>query len=1065
MRGRLLLLPAILLVSLPARAAVIPVTTTADTIAVDGLCSLREAVLAANADATTGDCTAGSGADVVSLGVGTYGLSIAGFGEDATATGDLDVTTDITFQGAGVDLTIVDGTGLGDRLFDAFMPGGELTLVDMTLEDGAVVGSGGCVRATDDLEITRTAIRRCTATASGGAISAVPLLNLTDVSVEDGTAFGGWGGGVAFGLGGGGTFERTTITGCSAHFDGAGINVNAGVLTLAETTVSGNTITSGARSGAGVHLQTGGFLWITDSTFDGNQGAGFGGGIAISEGTADIRNSTISGNAAGQGGGLSAGTEFTTGTGILRNVTVADNTATVSAGGVMVGGGSSGVALLNSIVGDNTAPAGPDCTGAISSGGYTLIEDATDCLFTPGTGDQVGVDPRLATLDDNAGATRTHALLPGSPALDTGFVGTPGSGGQACEASDQRGATRPVNLVCDLGSFEAPAGGVTTTTTTTTTTTSTTTTTTTTSSTTTTSLTTTTTSTTSTTTLPAECGGSFTTASSAVVTPILDVGVATSTIVVSGAGSWLLDLDVATDIVHTYNEDLVVTLTSPAGTVVTLTSANGGGADDVYAGTRWDDDADPDGALPYATNDGLATDHAYGSSVLASPLVPEEALGAFIGEDPNGTWTLTIADTFGGDVGTLNTWSLDLRALAGPPVTQTSSMQNTTPTPLPDMALTSSTIDVSGATGLVLDVNVRTDLLHESNEHVDMTLTSPSGIVVTLTTDNGEAFADVFDGTVWDDAADPDGTAPYATNAGVVTDHPYAAATATPLVPEEALAAFLGEDPNGTWTLAIQDDTPGGTGSLDAWQLDFTLFCAPTTTSTTTATTSTSTTTSTTVTTILATTTTTTVLAATTTTVTVTVTSTTAVTTSTLPAPLCAGTGTLQNAALVWRKPAGAAGGARVALTGTIDVPALGASTLQPATHGAQLLLEDLGGTGSLLALTSPNGIPPGGPGTGCGKRDGWRGATYRNKSDAVDPPACPDGSAQGLHLLTLKDRRAKDKGIRLVAKVRSSGMTAPTGPVRATIVLGGADAGRAGECAVHTFASCKANAGGIVCK
>ena len=44
------------------------------------------------------------------------------------------------------------------------------------------------------------------------------------------------------------------------------------------------------------------------------------------------------------------------------------------------------------------------------------------------------------------------------------------------------------------------------------------------------------------------------------------------------------------------------------------------------------------------TNDGLVTDHVYVNNTLASPLVPEEALGAFIGENPNGTWTLTVSD-------------------------------------------------------------------------------------------------------------------------------------------------------------------------------------------------------------------------------------------------------------------------------------------------------------------------------------------------------------------------------------------------------------------------------------
>jgi subtilisin-like proprotein convertase family protein len=134
--------------------------------------------------------------------------------------------------------------------------------------------------------------------------------------------------------------------------------------------------------------------------------------------------------------------------------------------------------------------------------------------------------------------------------------------------------------------------------------------------------------------------------------------VVTSTITVSGAGAYLWDLDLTTFITHTFAADLDITIASPAGTVVTLTTDNGAGNDNVFNGTLWDDDANPAGQVPYTTNNGLATDHAYTNLTLASPLVPEEALGAFIGENPNGTWTLTISDDLAGDGGSLANWSL-----------------------------------------------------------------------------------------------------------------------------------------------------------------------------------------------------------------------------------------------------------------------------------------------------------------------------------------------------------------------------------------------------------------------
>ncbi len=93
---------------------------------------------------------------------------------------------------------------------------------------------------------------------------------------------------------------------------------------------------------------------------------------------------------------------------------------------------------------------------------------------------------------------------------------------------------------------------------------------------------------------------------------------------------------------------------------MTLTTDNGAGNDNVFNGTLWDDSANPAGQVPYTTNNGLVTDNAYVNLTTATPLVPEEAMAAFIGEDPNGTWTLTISDDLAGDGGSLDSWSLDI---------------------------------------------------------------------------------------------------------------------------------------------------------------------------------------------------------------------------------------------------------------------------------------------------------------------------------------------------------------------------------------------------------------------
>ena len=78
--------------------------------------------------------------------------------------------------------------------------------------------------------------------------------------------------------------------------------------------------------------------------------------------------------------------------------------------------------------------------------GYNLSDDAS-CNLTQPT-DITNTDPLLGPLADNGGATLTHVLLPGSPAIDSGDD-------VACPASDQRGVSRPQGAGCDRGAVEA----------------------------------------------------------------------------------------------------------------------------------------------------------------------------------------------------------------------------------------------------------------------------------------------------------------------------------------------------------------------------------------------------------------------------------------------------------------------------------------------------------------------------------------------------------------------------------------------------------------------------------
>ncbi len=124
----------------------------------------------------------------------------------------------------------------------------------------------------------------------------------------------------------------------------------------------------------------------------------------------------------------------------------------------------------------------------------------------------------------------------------------------------------------------------------------------------------------------------------------------TSSVVVSGAGTQICDINLTTNITHTYPGDLDLALVSPSGTrTVLVTDNNAGSADDVFDGSLWDDETGT-----------LVADVTFTAGTAAGPILAEGALGAFAAEDPNGTWTLEVADTAAIDTGTIDAWSLSI---------------------------------------------------------------------------------------------------------------------------------------------------------------------------------------------------------------------------------------------------------------------------------------------------------------------------------------------------------------------------------------------------------------------
>ena len=115
------------------------VNTTLDTVAVslqngkdaNGKISLRSAIQAANAR---------GGSNTIVVPSGTFKLTVAGAGEDASASGDLDITRNVTIKGKNSSSTIIDGNNL-DRVFQIVT--GKVTISNVTIKHGLVIGDGG----------------------------------------------------------------------------------------------------------------------------------------------------------------------------------------------------------------------------------------------------------------------------------------------------------------------------------------------------------------------------------------------------------------------------------------------------------------------------------------------------------------------------------------------------------------------------------------------------------------------------------------------------------------------------------------------------------------------------------------------------------------------------------------------------------------------------------------------------------------------------------------------------------------------------------------------------------
>ena len=300
---------------------------------------------------------------------------------------DLQINRSLSIQGAGAGQTIIDGRQL-NRVISIYQSRLTVNLSKLTVTGGKAPSSG------DDYD--------------SGGISSNSDLTLTDCAITNNVGRD-IGGGV-FLYRAGGSFTGCTFSGNSAGLAGGGIAFQTDeshTLRLTNCTVSGN---SAAGLGVG-----GGISYI-------GNGAGS---------TLEVVNSTFANNTGAAGGGvytLIAGTGATATT-RLRNTLFANNTP---------------LNLAKGFLSDDNVTSGG--SALITSLGNNLASDGGGGFLT-GPGDQINKDPKLSPLANHGGATQTHLLLCGSPAINAGSnTGAP--------ANDQRGFARPLGGTADIGAVE-----------------------------------------------------------------------------------------------------------------------------------------------------------------------------------------------------------------------------------------------------------------------------------------------------------------------------------------------------------------------------------------------------------------------------------------------------------------------------------------------------------------------------------------------------------------------------------------------------------------------------------
>jgi predicted outer membrane repeat protein len=332
------------------------------------------------------------------------------------------------------------------RIFSINNNMGQVKFQSLILKDGNTSGSGGALFVGDTGNVVIDDVSFVGNRANDGGALYSSLNNVT-IAISDSEFLSNSAqrfGGAIYNSFGSVTVRGTTLANNTAVSVGGALRMErSGPYTFEENRfLNNNALSGGAISFESVEAP----VVIRKNLFSENQASLNGGAIfeilAYSTSSFTIETNTFVANRAGDSAGAVSIDDRAT----LRNNTFSHNESLQKGSSLYIGYRAQ-VILWNNILANGVGMG--ECflfnSGLNSvSGGYNLVEDGSSACL-PALTD----DPLLGPLADNGGSTLTMALLPGSPAIDTGIDAQ-------CPSSDQRGTTRPQGSHCDLGAFEVP---------------------------------------------------------------------------------------------------------------------------------------------------------------------------------------------------------------------------------------------------------------------------------------------------------------------------------------------------------------------------------------------------------------------------------------------------------------------------------------------------------------------------------------------------------------------------------------------------------------------------------